>query len=45
MTVTKLTPEQMAAFYKATKPVRDDWTAKIGPDLVKAAEQDMAAAR
>lgn len=45
MTVTKLTPEQMAAFYKATQPVRDAWTAKIGPDLVKAAQQDMAAAK
>lgn len=45
MTVTRLTPEQTAQFFKATQAVRDDWTAKIGPDLVKAAEQDMAAAK
>ena len=45
MTVTRLTPEQIAAFHKATQKVRDDWTAKIGPDLVKAAQEDMAAAK
>ena len=45
MTVTRLTPEQIEAFHKATQKVRDDWTAKIGPDLVKAAESDMAAAK
>ena len=45
MTVSRLTPEQIAQFHKATKAVRDDWAAKIGPDLVKAAEQDMAAAK
>ena len=45
MTVTRLTPEQTAVFYKATQPVRDQWAAKIGPDLVKAAEQDMDAAK
>lgn len=44
MVVTKLTPEQMEQFHKATQKVRDDWTAKIGPDLVKAAQEDMAAA-
>ncbi|MBD5646668.1 MAG: TRAP transporter substrate-binding protein DctP [Desulfovibrio sp.] len=45
MTVTRLTPEQIQAFHKATQKVRDDWTAKIGPDLVKAAESDMAAVK
>lgn len=42
MTVTRLTPEQIAAFYTATQNVRDEWTSKIGPDLVKAAQTDMA---
>ena len=30
------------AFVDATKSVRDNWTKKIGPALVKAAEEDMA---
>ncbi|MCD8339020.1 MAG: TRAP transporter substrate-binding protein DctP [Burkholderiales bacterium] len=41
MTVTEFTPEQVQEFYKATQKVRDDWTNKIGKDLVKAAEDDM----
>ena len=45
MTVTRFTPEQIAAFHKATQAVRDAWIPKIGADLVKAAEEDMAAAR
>lgn len=45
MVVTKLTPEQMQEFFKATQKVRDEWTKKIGPELVKAAEEDMASAR
>lgn len=45
MVVTKLTPEQIKVFYDATQKVRDDWTQKIGPDLVKAAEADMAKAK
>ena len=45
MSVTRLTQEQISQFHAATKAVRDDWAAKIGPDLVKAAEQDMAAAK
>ncbi len=45
MMVTRLTPEQMQNFYKATQKVRDEWTKKIGPDLVKAAQDDMASAR
>lgn len=42
MTVTKLNHEQIAAFYDATKGVREAWIPKIGAELVKAAEQDMA---
>lgn len=45
MTVTRPTPEQLKQFYDATKKVRDDWTQKIGPDLVKAAEEDMASVK
>ena len=45
MIVTRLSPEQIAKFHEATQKVRADWTAKIGPDLVKAAEEDMAAAK
>lgn len=42
MTVTRLTPDQIAEFHKKTEKVRQDWIAKIGHDLVKAAEEDMA---
>ncbi len=28
-------------FYEATAGVRADWTQKIGPNVVKAAEEDM----
>jgi TRAP-type C4-dicarboxylate transport system substrate-binding protein len=45
MTVTRFTQEQVAEFYKATQSVRDKWTKEIGTDLVKAAEEDMKAAR
>ena len=45
MTVTRLSPEQIAKFSEATRKVREDWTAKIGPELVKAAEADMAAVK
>lgn len=45
MTVTKPTPEQLQQFHKATQGVRDNWTTKIGPDLVKAAREDMASVR
>lgn len=41
MTVTRLTPEQIQEFYNATQKVRDDWTSKIGADLVQAATEDM----
>lgn len=45
MIVTKPTPEQIQEFYKATENVRNNWTQKIGPDLVKAAQEDMASVR
>lgn len=45
MTVTRPTPEQIQQFYKATENVRNNWTQKIGPELVNAAKEDMAAAR
>ena len=45
MTVTRLTPEQIKVFFDATKSVRDKWTKKIGAELVKAAEADMASVR
>ncbi|MBO5565798.1 MAG: TRAP transporter substrate-binding protein DctP [Succinivibrio sp.] len=45
MQVTRLTPEQIKVFYDATKSVRDEWTPKIGADLVKAAEEDMASVK
>ena len=45
MTVTRLTPEQIKVFADATKDVREEWTKKIGPELVKAAEADMASVK
>lgn len=45
MTVTRYTPEMVKQFYDATKSVRDKWTKEIGPDLVKAAEEDMKNAK
>ena len=42
MVVTRPTPEQIQQFHDATAKTRADWTQKIGPDLVKAAEEDMA---
>lgn len=41
MIVTMPSPEQIGQFYEATAKTRADWTDKIGPDLVKAAEEDM----
>lgn len=43
--ITNLTPEQLAAFQKATKPVYDKWVKQVGPALVKQAEQAVANAR
>ena len=45
MTVTDLSPEQMKVFMDKTQSVRDAWRSKIGEDLVKAAEEDMAAVK
>ena len=45
MTVTDLSPEQMKVFMDKTQSIRDAWRSKIGEDLVKAAEEDMAAAK
>lgn len=45
MIITRLTPEQIAEFHKATENVRADWTTKIGPELVKAAQDDIASVR
>ncbi len=45
MTVTRFTPEMIREFYDATKSVRVKWTEEIGPELVKAAEEDMKAAQ
>ena len=42
MQVNKYTPEQIKEFYDATASVREKWTKNIGPELVKAAEDDMA---
>jgi tripartite ATP-independent transporter DctP family solute receptor len=41
--IVSLTPEQHAAFQKATRPVYDKWKARIGADLVTAAERAVAA--
>ncbi|CAM3693444.1 DctP family TRAP transporter solute-binding subunit [Castellaniella denitrificans] len=40
--VTVLSPEQIGAFAKATRPVFDKWAKQIGPDLVKQAQADIA---
>ena len=42
VTVTKLTPDELAAFKKAVKPVYDKWAQQIGTDLVKKAEAAVA---
>lgn len=45
VTYTILTPAQIAEFRKLCQPVYEKWIPKIGADLVKAAEEDMARAR
>ncbi|CUU41599.1 Extracytoplasmic solute receptor protein yiaO [Blastochloris viridis] len=45
VTVTRLSPAQQKAFQKATAAVYDKWKARIGADLVTAAEQSVAASR
>jgi TRAP-type transport system periplasmic protein len=44
VTVTRLTPAELATFKKAVRPVFDKWSQRIGPDLVKEAEAEVAAA-
>jgi tripartite ATP-independent transporter DctP family solute receptor len=41
--VTRLTPEERAAFIKATRPVYEQWKKQIGAELVTKAEQSIAA--
>jgi tripartite ATP-independent transporter DctP family solute receptor len=41
--VTSLSPDQLQAFRTATRPVYDKWKARIGTDLVTAAEKAVAA--
>ncbi len=41
--IVSLSPEQQDAFRKVTRPVYDKWKARIGADLVTAAEKAVAA--
>ncbi|CAN5491121.1 DctP family TRAP transporter solute-binding subunit [soil metagenome] len=43
VTVTQLTPDERAAFVKATRPVYEKWKPTIGADLVTKAEKAIAA--
>ncbi|WP_367850134.1 DctP family TRAP transporter solute-binding subunit [Rhodoferax sp. WC2427] len=43
VTVTKLSPEERAAFVTATRPVFEKWKKTIGTDLVATAEKSIAA--
>lgn len=45
VTVTRLTAEQRKPFQDATRPVFDKWAEIVGPDLVKKAEEAIAASR
>lgn len=45
MTVVKPTAEQIKKFYEATASVREAWIPKIGEDVVKAAEADVASVK
>ncbi len=45
VTVTRLTADQQKAFQRATTAVYDKWKARIGADLVTAAEKSVAASR
>jgi tripartite ATP-independent transporter DctP family solute receptor len=40
--IVKLTPQERAAFQKATRPVYEKWAKQIGPALVKKAEAAIA---
>lgn len=41
--ITRLAPDERAAFQKATRPVYEKWAKQVGPDLVKKAESSVAA--
>ncbi|PIE55122.1 MAG: TRAP transporter substrate-binding protein DctP [Dethiosulfovibrio peptidovorans] len=45
MVITNLTQKNLKAFREATAGIRKDWTKKIGPELVAAAEEDMASVK
>lgn len=45
VTVTELSAEEKAAFAKAAQPVVDKWSKTIGEDLVRRAQQEVAATR
>jgi len=45
MEVTDLTPGEISVFVEKTKKTVDQWRAKIGNDIVTAAEEDMAKVR
>ncbi|MCL1915979.1 MAG: TRAP transporter substrate-binding protein DctP [Desulfovibrionaceae bacterium] len=45
VTVTELTYEEIGLFVRATKPVVEAWTGKIGTELIGLAREDMASAR
>ena len=40
---TQMSPAEREAFVKVTRPVYDKWKNTVGPNLVKAAERDIAA--
>gem|GEM_PF-6627013 len=42
VTISELTPEELKAFQDATKPVYEKWKARIGVELVEAAEKAVA---
>jgi TRAP-type C4-dicarboxylate transport system substrate-binding protein len=42
VTISELKPEELKAFQDATKPVYDKWKARIGAELVDAAEKAVA---
>ncbi|MBO4300708.1 MAG: TRAP transporter substrate-binding protein DctP [Desulfovibrio sp.] len=45
MKVSRLSADNIRVFYNATAPVREKWAKTIGEELVKAAQEDMAAVR
>ena len=45
MEIVRLNADQVKAFVEKTQPVFDAWKSKIGEDLVKAAEEDMASVK